>query len=241
MTFIGKCLAVVNLILGIGLAVWSVSVYANRLPWYDPLPPMETIYPGHKPANFAFLREELDKHVRAAQAASLLWTQQRQRFEQLEQLRNNRLRGYEEWIGFAKKGNPRDNGIGFYEPVYDPATRLLDLTPPSPTVRRTPLIGVDNRPLQGADTLQDQFIRDTNELIKLAQQIDALRNRFRDLSTEILQTEDRLRRMVEIRESVQQELFYLLDAQWDVYELRETALRRQRQLSQRLAELRSTP
>jgi uncharacterized coiled-coil DUF342 family protein len=100
---------------------------------------------------------------------------------------------------------------------------------------------VDNRPLQGADTLQDQFIRDTNELIKLAQQIDALRNRFRDLSTEILQTEDRLRRMVEIRESVQQELFYLLDAQWDVYELRETALRRQRQLSQRLAELRSTP
>jgi chromosome segregation ATPase len=100
---------------------------------------------------------------------------------------------------------------------------------------------VDNRPLRGADTLQDQFIRDTNELIKLAQQIDALRNRFRDLSTEILLTEDRLRRMVEIRESVQQELFYLLDAQWDVYELRETALRRQRQLSQRLAELRSTP
>lgn len=241
MTAIGKFLAVLNLFVGIGLATWSVSVFANRLPWYDPLPPAETIHPGHKPANFAYLREELDKHVRAAQAASLLWTQQRQRFEQLEQFRNSRLRGYEEWIGFAKNGNPRDNGIGFYEPVYDPATGLLDLTPPSPTVRRTPILGVDNRPLRGADTLQDQYIRDANELIKLARQIDELRNRFRDLSTEILQTEDRLRRMVEIRDSVQAELFYLMDAQWDVYELRETALRRQRQLSQRLAELRPAP
>lgn len=238
MTFFGKLLAIVNVVLGIGLAIWSVSVYANRLPWYDPAPPPEMIHPGHKPANFAFLREELERHTRAVQAASQAWTQQRLRFEQLEQLRNNRLRSYDEWIGFAKNGNPRDGGTGFYEPVYDPVTGLLDLIPPDPTRRRTPIIGPDNRPLRGLDTLGEQFTRDIAELARLAQQIDERRKRFQELSVEILQTEDRLRRMTEIRDAVQAELFYLSDAQWEVFELRESVLRRQHQLSQRLAELR---
>jgi hypothetical protein len=238
MTFIGKLLAIVNALLGIGLATWAVSIFANRLPWYDPAPPPETIHPGHKPANFAFLREELERHTRAAQTASLLWTQQRLRFEQLEQLRYTRLLGYEQWVGFAKKGNPRDGGTGFYEPVYDTATGLLDLTPPTPTRRRQPILGPDNLPLRGVDLLGEQFSRDVAELARLAQQIDERRKRLQELSVEILQTEDRLRRMTEIRDSVQAELFYLTDAQWDVYELLETVLRRQRQLSQRLAELR---
>ncbi|MCS7020607.1 MAG: hypothetical protein NZU63_02115 [Gemmataceae bacterium] len=238
MTYLGKILAVINVVLGVGLAIWSVSVYANRLPWYDPAPAPETIHPGHKPANFAFLRDELDRHGRAALTASQLWTQQRTRFEQLEQLRNARLRGYDEWIGFAKNGNPRDGGTGFYEPVYDPVTGLLDLTPPDPTRRRTPIVGIDNQPLRGVDTLGEQFVRDVAELTKLARQIDELRNRFRELGVELLQTEDRLRRMVIIRDNVLAELFYLTDAQWEVYEFRETVLRRQRQLSQRLAELR---
>ena len=38
MTLIGKLLAVLNLLVGIALASWSVSLYSQRPGWFDPIP-----------------------------------------------------------------------------------------------------------------------------------------------------------------------------------------------------------
>jgi hypothetical protein len=235
MTLLGKILAFVNLIIGIGLATWSVAVYTERPPWFDPAP--ESIQPGHKPANFALLKDDIDRLGRAAAAASSTWGAQLQRLEELEDLRGTRLKGYENWVAWAKTGNPRDNGTGFYEPVYDPATGLIDLTQPSPQVPRPAIVGPDNLPLKGVDALGDTFTADVDAVAKLAKEIDASRMKFKSLGVEILQTEARLLKMGEIRDSVQAELFYLATVELNVYETRETVLRRKRQLSNRLAEL----
>ncbi len=234
MTFIGKLLAVFNLVIGIGLASWATALYTNRLPWFEPAPPPEMIYPGHKPANFNLLKEELDQATRAATTASQQLASQLTELQQLERLRAERLRLYETYLTYARTGNPNDKGTGFYEPAFDPNTGLLIL--PS-----KPLLGPDELPLRGADTIGSQYINDVNEVIKLSKQLDAYRMRFQSLGVEILQMEERLRKMTEIRDSVLAELFYLEDVRWNVYEQLEQLLRRQRQLSQRLAELRSGP
>ncbi len=241
MTFIGKLLAVLNLVIGIGMASWATALYTNRLPWFEPTPPPEMIHPGHKPANFNLLKEELDHATRAATTASQQLALQLTELQQLERTRTERLRLYETYLTYARTGNPNDNGTGFYEPVFDPATGLLDLTPPAPGRPRKPLLGPDNRPLRGVDTIGSQYINDVNEVIKLSKQLDAYRMRFQTLGVEILQMEERLRKMTEIRDSVLAELFYLEDVRWNVYEQLEQLQRRQRQLSQRLAELRSGP
>ena len=233
MTFFGKLLAFLNLIIAVAMVSWSVTLYSTRPSWLEPKP--EGGYPAGKEAqNFALLKDEIDALGRTAIAASADWGAQRTRLEGLEQLRADRLKGYAERLGWARDGrNPKDpNSAGFFEPVYEPRTGLLDLT----TVGE-PIIGPDNKPLRGVSKLGANTAADAREVEKYSKIITQARDQFKTIGTEILTTETRLLKMGVIRDAVQAELFHLASFEVNVYETRETVLRRKRQLTERLAEL----
>jgi hypothetical protein len=232
MTTLGKLLAFLNLAIGVAIASWSVSIYTHRPGWFNPKP--EGGFPaGQEPENFAQLKEDIDAMGRAALAAGAEWGAARRRLERLEQLRVDRRKGYAERLEWAHNGRPKDpNQTGFFAPVYDPANGLLDLA----TVG-APIIGPDSRPLRGVSLLGKNINADVAETIRQLDLIAGHRAKFQAIGKNILETESSLLKMAVIRDSVQAELFHLESFEVNVYETRETVLRRQRQLKSRLAEL----
>jgi hypothetical protein len=230
MTLIGKLLAFLNLLAGLGILSWSVLVYTQRPGWLDPIP--ENINPGQNPENFKQMQAEIDTLARTAKAASDNWGTQRKILEKLEKTQGDRLKQYEERLKWAKTGNPEEKGNAFFEPVYEKDSGMLDLA----TLGK-PIKGSDNLPLKGSETLLANFNTDVAEVAKYAEQIVMQRNAFAKISIDIRQTEDRLLKITEIREAVQSELFYLETFEVNVYETRETVLRRKKQLDVRIAEL----
>jgi len=233
MTLLGKILAFVNLLIAVAMLSWSVTLYATRPGWLDPKP--EGGYPvGKEAQNFALLKDEIDSLGRTAIAASTEWGGQRARLEGLEKQRADRSKGYAQRIAWARDGrDPKDpNSPGFFEPVYDARTGLLDLN----TVG-DPILGPDNKPLRGVNKLGSTTAADVREVIRLSKEITKLRDEFKTLGGNILATESRLLKMGVIRDAVQAELFHLATFEVNVYETRETVLRRKRQLTEHLADL----
>jgi hypothetical protein len=230
MTLLGKILAFVNLVIAMAMLSWSVGIYTMRPGWFDKA---EGAYPTTSEAeNFDQLKAEIDNLGRSAIAASNEWGTQRTRLEGLEKQRAARLKGYGERLEWARTGKPDNkDGAGFFEPVYD-SRGLLDLN-----MVGDPILADDNRPLRGVNRLGANLAADVREVEKLSQQISKLRDEFRVVGTQILDTESRLLKMGVIRDSVQAELFHLATFEVNVYETRETVLRRKRQLAGRLAEL----
>lgn len=236
MTIFGKLLALLNLVIGLGLLAWSVSLYTQRPGWFDPIP--ETVAPGQNPVNFAQLKAEIDRLGRAAVAASENWGTNRKVLEHAEQVRVARQKVYAERLVWTRTGNPNykdksgnRTGAGFFEPVFD-SSGLLDLRTLGP-----PLMGPDQRDLQGVDTLGKTISTDADLILKYQSDIDEKTKEFERVSNQVTETELRLRRMGDIRDVVQSEKFFLDTFEVNVYETRETVLRRKKQLVQRLEQL----
>lgn len=230
MTLIGKLLAFLNLVAGLGLLTWSVTVYTLRPGWFDPIPE-GGVSPGSMPENFKMIAAEVDSLSRAATASTASAATQRTIFDNLEKKRADRLKKYEERINWAKNGNPKDQA-GFYEPLYEKDSGLLDLDNHGDAIK-----GSDELPLKGSEKLLTNLVADTKMVDQLQAGINEDRAKFSALRDQILGVELRLLRMTEIRESVQAELFYLSSFEANAYETRETVFRRKKQLDNRLKEL----
>jgi hypothetical protein len=226
MTLIGKLLSFLNLVVGLGILSWSTLLYVQRPGSFDPASDSPNV------ENFATFKGQIEKLGEEAKAASSNWGRQRKILEELEGKRAERLKRYDERLKWAREGNPKDNNNGFYEPVYEKDSGLLDLN----TVGR-PIRGSDNQPLKGSETLLTNFSADVQEVAKLTEQIVAQREKYVALGSDIRLTEDKLLKMIVIREAVQAELFFLSTFEVNVYETRETVLRRKKQLDSRLTEL----
>ncbi len=242
MTAIGKLLALLNLIVGLGVMAWSVTAYVHRPAWFDKAAAGER---NERALMFEQLKAEAGAQIRTAGFASQSWGANLKALEEREKARADRGAAYAERLRWAHKGNPKDlvdpgnpksAGKGFYEPVIDPLTNLHDLAPGAAPKGKA-VVGVDGRPLPGLDGLLGTLSGDTNRIVELTEQIGEQQKVFNKLSAEVDVTEQRALRMGEIRDSVQAELFYLSTFEVDVYETRETVLRRARQLRARLKEL----
>ena len=136
----------------------------------------------------------------------------------------------------AGTGHPK----GFYEPAIDPTTKLYDLT----TVGGIPkgkdgkevkaVLASDGTPLAGRDGLLDSLVGDVAMMKDLNGQIQKQRELFKDLQAQTKVTDARVEKMGRIRDSVQAELFFLSTFEVNVFETRETVLRREKQLRERL-------
>ena len=244
MTAIGKLMAFLLFAAGIAMMTWSVSTYVQRPGWFEPIP--EGVDKGNNPVTFKQLQAENEALNRAAAVASDTWGANLKELEEREAFRYSRLKAYAERNRWARKGNPKDlidaanpkSGKGFYAPVVDPNIKLYDLTLDAAGKPKGAAIkGSDDQPLPGIEGLAGSTADDVQGMVELTADIIKQRRAYDKLSIDIAVADDNLRRMNVIRASVQSELFYLSTFEVNVYETRETVLRREKQLRVRLKTL----
>ncbi|MCI0705539.1 MAG: hypothetical protein L0241_31145 [Planctomycetia bacterium] len=133
MTAIGKILALLNLVVGLGLLTWATSVYVQRPAWYQQIPEGEE---KGNAVTFAQLKLEIETLTRAANNANEAWGLHLELLKDREASRDQRRKAYAQRLQWARTGNPNDlideadpkSGQGFYEPVLidDELVRLRE-------------------------------------------------------------------------------------------------------------------
>jgi hypothetical protein len=253
MTAIGKFLAILSLVASLGVMTWSMNLYVARPGWFEG-PPEGGVDKGNNPVGFKQLDEEVKVLTRSAAVAGEAWGVHVKLIEEREDYRAKRRVAYAERLYWAHKGHPKDKvdkdnpkspGKGFYEPVVDPVTKLYDLSTVAGLPKGKAVVGTDGVPLPGLDGLLDSLEGDVNRpladpnpgIVALNADIMAQRKEFDRLDALVVQTEEKAVRMAVIRASVQAELFFLATFEVNVFETRETVLRRERQLRARLKSL----
>ncbi|HXD87406.1 MAG TPA: hypothetical protein VN641_13000 [Urbifossiella sp.] len=251
MTALGKTLIFLNLILGIGAAVYSTSVYANRPPWFED--PESNIDKGNKPLYFKQLAADIDAGGKAGGFASAAWGTQLKNLESKEKLRSDRYvrmfgtlpdgtraAGSKGLLDYAHEGKmPGAGAGGFVNLSEDPTTRLLDLNPDLKDVKNVIVHGPDGLPLKGTDSLLEQFEKDSllaeqqaNLSKKLRAQVEALGLRIGTVQTQV-------HKQREIRDNLVNEAAYLENFRVNATLNRETFQARRNQLLERLAPFRA--
>lgn len=255
MTFIGKLLIFLNLIVGIGAAVYSTSVYANRPVWFTAID--GGVDKGNSPINFPQLTADIDAQGKAANLASAAWGTQLKSVQAAEELRAKRhvimfgtlpndtrpTANTKGLIGYARDGNlPDAKGGGFLHLSEDPATRLLELSPnlkDAATFKKNVVHGPDDQPLKGTETLLSQFTMDSAEAETQAFLSKSLRARQKVLGSQIIAVQTQVHKQREIRDNLVNEALHLADFEINATLNRETFKNRQKQLQDRLAPFRT--
>jgi len=232
MTFLGKLLVFLCLILGVGVGVMSAAVYTHRPPWFEPVP--EGVDKGNSPVVFAQLTAEIDGQGKAAGAASASWGRQYAALAAAEKTRDDRR---EKMFGktglLALARGPMTHKVGdpaFFNLPEDEAARLLNLDDRKDVVK-----GPDAKPLQPTGLLEAAIAADTQTIIEQAKKSLELRLQQKTLGEQVVLTETRVLKQRVIRENQQNEAAYLASFEVNVAEQRETVVRRRDQLLRRLS------
>lgn len=242
MTAIGKLLAVLTLVVGLGILTWSVSIYVQRPGWFLK-PPEGGVDRGHDPVGFPSLQAEAEALTRSSQLASEAWGVHVKLLDEREKERATRKVAYAQRIVWAHKGHPKDKvdkdnpaspGKGFYEPFVDTKTRLYNMELVAGLPRGKAVKGTDDVPLPGLDGLLNSLVGDVTTMQDLNAQIKKQRETYADLQAKTRDVEIRGEKMTVIRDSVLAELFFLSTFEVNVFETRETVRRRETQLRDRL-------
>ncbi len=249
MTFFGKLLVVLNLIVGIGMAMWSVGVYTQRPYWFNEIPD-GAIDPGNTPVTFKGLSAEIDALGKTAAVASQNWGIGLKSLRVQEKVRKDRQAIYAArlqmaWQGPVAPGSPQDvraKGPAFYVDVIDDTTGLIDLTTVAmdQAGKPKPIAGPDGKPLEGADTLMDEHRKQVDvvygdgKTTGLLLEIKALRDQQVKLQADVAKTETKILKQFVIREEVQAEVLFLKDFRINVGSDQETVYARKKQLQERL-------
>jgi hypothetical protein len=253
MTMLGKLLVFLNLIFGIGCAVYATSVYTNRPGWLEDLKDAN-IEKGQDPRSIPRLAAEIDAQGKAAAIASANWGANSKALDAAEALRvarhrrmfgtlpnadYTRLPGDKGLIDYAKEGDiPNSNGAAFLDLVEDPGSKLLNLNPDL-TAKGVIVRGPNAQPLKGTDKLLDQFTKDSAEAEMHALESKRLREQARKLGDEIVLTQNQIHKQREIRDNLVIEAARLEAFEVNATEHRQTVTRRRQQLVERLAPFKS--
>jgi hypothetical protein len=234
MTVFGKLLAVLNLVVGIGLAMWSVNLYTNRPSWFDE--PSDVVDKGNSPITFKQLKTEIDSLSKSATSLSGKWGTGLTQVEQLEVTRKDRQGKQAARLVLARTGTNANKTFAFTELVVEPGTGLTDLSQTGAVVVGPPPPGeAAGLPLRGSETLLATANKDVAASTQVADQSKKLRLQERVLAAEIGATEVRYLKQTDIRENLTNEYLFLSAFEVSVYEDRETVFKRKAQLQRRLA------
>ena len=254
MTFIGKLLVFLLLVLGIGCAVFAAATYTQRPPWFVKNATEGGVDKGNVVYTFELLGGEIDALGKKAVAASRSWGAEHKALEAAEKTREERRI---KMFGATNKDGTRTRGLLDYaaegvdpkdpdSPAFfdlqekeDPATRLvlLDLDDrtkvvPSPD---QPAAAKQKVPLRGTDTLQGRLVKDAAESQQYAQTSVKLRQEQKQLGEQIVLTTTRMAKQTDIRDNLLNEAQYLADFEVNATEQKDTVGRRKAQLLRRLS------
>jgi hypothetical protein len=240
MTLFGKILAVLELILGVGIAVASASLYANRPGWFDPAPDAG-VDKGNHPVSFPALSAEIDSLSKAAANASKNWGDDYKLLTSREEARKERQEDTRTLLNLAKNARG-DDQPAFFDLKEDEATRLLDLKGrDNPVTMLSPLGGEKKVAIGGADTLLAQFERDSKAAQDTAAESVKLREVQKQLGVEVINMEQRYLKQLTIRDQLTEEAGYLAALEINAVEQRDTVNNRRKQLIDRLGPFRGQP
>jgi hypothetical protein len=148
MTTFGKVLAFVNLVVGVSLLAWAVSVYANRADWLD-----RKTDGGAAEGEVTRLKKEIDRLQKAVADADQAYGQEMVGLANAETRRYYRKRKLDARIQQARQGTFKVQKAYERDPAYtnvDDDTGAVILDP------------VGKNPLRGVDAL----VRDFNDQVR---------------------------------------------------------------------------
>jgi hypothetical protein len=245
MTTFGKVLVFVNLVGGIALLTWGATAYANRVDWVDRKTDTETVE-----GEITRLRKEIDRTTKSIADAQAAYATRAAILTKTENDRDTFKQKLDQRINEARAGT----------------FRVQNTYPNSPFVnldqQGEPILGPDNRPLEGVDTLRKRFddqVRDAvlhrrgeqpvqpaewNNLPALLEPgrfatlgIDDLRTLHGRLSDQIALVETAVTKQRDILTNLKDEAAYLADSRVNWEARLRTLERRQKQMEDRLREL----
>ena len=150
MTF-GKLLAFVNLVVGVSLLAWAVSVYANRADWVDRKSDTDSTE-----GEITTLKKEIDRLQKSVVDANAAYGQRRRPpWRPAETQRTYRKRKLDARIAEARQGTFKVQKTFPNNPAF---VNVDDNA-------GDPILGPDNKPLRGVDAL----VRDFNEQVRQAE------------------------------------------------------------------------
>jgi hypothetical protein len=150
MTTFGKLLAFLNLVVGVSLLTWGVSVYANRADWVDRKSDTESVE-----GQITTLKKEIDRLQKSAVDANAAYGQRSVALASAETQRTYRKRKLDARIAEARQGTFKVQKTFPNNPAF---VNVDDNA-------GAPILGPDNKPLRGVDAL----VRDFNEQVRQAQ------------------------------------------------------------------------
>jgi chromosome segregation ATPase len=227
-TRLGKILVFVNLFLGIGLFAWALSLYGNRLDYFDRKdadPPVE--------GRFTTLQNEVKKASETVATAQRNFAEKAEQLRRFEGERDRRLARLTARITQVRAGNAPN--ILFRQQVLlaDPRfPGLINVDQDGPVVK-----GVRNNDLQGLGFLQNEMNAAVREQQTLANRIAEARKRLEELSTRVEAVQVEVFKQKDIRGHLVEQKDYLADVQVNWDERLRVLERRKAQLEARLAQL----
>jgi hypothetical protein len=231
-TQLGKVLVLINLFVGVGLFAWALSLYANRVDYFDRKdadPPVE--------GRFTALQAEIKKVTEAATAAQRAYAFKAEQARGFEAIRDVRLARLNDRLNQVRRGN--DANIIFKQQVLlrDPNfPGLIDVNVEGPNVK-----GVRNNDLNGLGFLQTQMASAVREEQTLKQRIKEARDQLEKLSTRVEAVQAETFKQKDIRANLGQQKDYLADVQVNWDERLRVLERRKTQLQVRLEQLGVNP
>lgn len=154
-TKIGKLLVFVNLVASVGLLAWALSLYTNRIDWLD-----ATTAEGKTDGQITVLKKEIDRLTKAIGETQTGYAGKKYALAASEERLDTRARVFAARLNQARNGRFKvqlttDKGAFGEGVIYDVDREGADI------------LGPDNRPLRGLQTLQNEFAAEVRTIEQL--------------------------------------------------------------------------
>jgi chromosome segregation ATPase len=222
MTSLGKLLVLANTFVAIVLFGWAVSLYANRVDWFD-----RTTEDGKIEGQITQLQAEIKRQSEVAKGMQASYARTAQQTVFAEQSRDYRKFKFDEQINDIRRV---DDKVKFLEQTRLPGTVLINLDAPGPTIK-----GLNGKDLMGLGALRKKFDTLTENSSQIQNTLVKLRGDYSALSDTVDTVQAEVLRQKIIAGNLKDEQEYLFDARINWEEQLRILEARKAQLEERLA------
>ena len=239
MTKFGKAMVFINLFVGVGLFAWAVSLYANRLDYFDRKdaePPVEGLFTRHK--------KEVDELSAIAATAQTTYARKAEQARTMDGIREFRLGKLGDSAEFVRKGDDAKIIFRQYVLLRGPlspefadlgaAPALIDV---KPAVQPAAVKNTRNGELQGLGYLKSRMADAIKEEKDTIARIRQSLKKLEDLSDEANALQVELFAQKRIRDNLGEERQFIGDSQINWDEQLKILERRKKQMEDRLVGL----
>lgn len=230
MTGIGKLFVILNLFVSVTLAVWAMSLYANRLDWLD-----STTADGQQvDGRLTEMKAELANLSSSIASSSQLYGQRSNNLSNGEAYRQRRLDFYTARLDQARNGSDIGGAVFREFELAGGIGPLINIAQPG-----TPVVDANNQPLRGLNDIQADLDRSLANAEAYMDTIAKARADHLAASAEIedLDARTNAQRTIDVNLKDEEKFLGSLQVNWDE-ELR-VLNARQAQLERRLKTVRA--